>query len=332
MVEYDIVLNNIRLRVICDQKYISEINKLMLGHAYIEEAKGTPTYRTIIHDNSKTINGQKFKLIDKWFDNATADVYINNIEKTVYLVNMDASNIKNKNLLVQYFICNVFNRLLEEQGYYAFHSSSVEKNGNGIAFVGRRNVGKTNCMLNMMNDGFNSVTNDKLGIQYDDRNLNGYGIAQDVSIRMDKSFRDQIRNKKYIPFAEREGVALSEKNKLDGNSIHLDSVELAKLNGVNQVPTTKIKNIIFPKYDKTIRKVKVTKVNSYNSKIILLDQSLPMVHETTSFLKYIHSTDVQINSKDKTIDKMCTLDNYEIIQGENSTEDFIKTVKKITNI
>ena len=57
-----------------------------------------------------------------------------------------------------------------------------------------------------------------------------------------------------------------------------------------------------------------------------------MVHETTSFLKYIYSTDVQINSKDKTIDKMCTLDNYEIIQGENSTEDFIKTVKKITNI
>ena len=49
----------------------------------------------------------------------------------------------------------------------------------------------------MMNAGFNSVTNDKIAVQFDGKHINAYGVAQDVSIRLTKSFREQEQNKKY---------------------------------------------------------------------------------------------------------------------------------------
>ncbi len=330
MVEFDIVLWDIRLRVICENYKKDLIAELMKGHAFIDDPQGVPTYNLLLTDGGITWkNGEYFNVVDEWYDNASCDVWIDNPNKIVYMTNINASSIKYRNSLIQYFACNLFNRLLEERGYIAFHSSAVDKDGDGIAFIGARNAGKTNCMLNMMSAGFNSVTNDKLAVQYDGTDLNGYGVAQDVSIRMDLGFRSQEQNKKYLPYAEREGLVLSDENKLEGNNIHLESVELAHLNGVEQVPQTRIRHIIFPRYDSGITDVIVTPASPSRSKEIIDAQRLSLVHPTKSFFRLVNTGRMPYYSEQETLEQMYNLDNYEIVQGENSTESFVKTLKKI---
>ena len=329
MVEFDIVLDDIRLRVICEDYKKGLITELMRGHSYIEEPRGVATYNLLLTDGELKTKGTFIRMIDKWYDNATCDVWIDNPNRFVYMGNINASSIKYRNLLIQYFTCNLFNRLIEEKGYIAFHSSAVTKDGNGLAFIGARNAGKTNCMLNMMENGFDSITNDKLGIRYDGSHLNGYGVAQDVSIRMDLGFRSQERHKKYIPYAEREGIVLADENRLEGNSIHLESVELAHLNGVEQVPQTRINHIIFPKYDSTIEEVIVRPATKEKSREVIESQRLPIVHDTTSFFSLVQTGRMPYYSEQETLNAMCGLENYEIIQGERSTDSFVKTLKKI---
>jgi hypothetical protein len=243
--------------------------------------------------------------------------------------NIKASTEEYRKKVIQYFTCNLFNRLIEEKGYIAFHSSAVEKDGDGLAFIGARNAGKTNCMLNMMDGGFNSITNDKLAMQYDGVNLNGYGVAQDVSIRMDLGFRSQEKNKKYLPYAEREGLVFTDENKMDGNNIHLDSVELAHLNGVEQVPETHIRHIIFPKYDSSIEEAIVRRIEPDKAKELILSQRLPIVHDTNKFLYLVNTGRIAYYSEDEIIRQMNLLDNYEVIQGEKSADSFVKKLTKI---
>ncbi len=311
MVEFDIVLSDIRLRVLCESYKKGLICELMKGHSYIEEPKGIATYNLVLTDKELTkLNGTYVRKIDKWFDNAACDIWIDNPNRVVYMGNIKASTEEYRKKVIQYFTCNLFNRLIEEKGYIAFHSSAVEKDGDGLAFIGARNAGKTNCMLNMMDGGFNSITNDKLAMQYDGVNLNGYGVAQDVSIRMDLGFRSQEKNKKYLPYAEREGLVFTDENKMDGNNIHLDSVELAHLNGVEQVPETHIRHIIFPKYDSSIEEAIVRRIEPDKAKELILSQRLPIVHDTNKFLYLVNTGRIAYYSEDEIIRQMNLLDNY----------------------
>ncbi len=330
MVEFDIVLEDVRLRVICERYKKGLIEELMGGHAFIEEPIGESTYNLLLTDSELSWeHGTYINMVDKWFDNASCDVWIDNPNKIVYMTNIDAKKKEHYKQMIQYFVCNLFNRLLEEKGYIAFHSSCVSKDGNGLAFIGARNAGKTNCMLNMMDAGFDSVTNDKLAMQYDGYGLDGYGVAQDVSIRMDLGFRSQERNKKYLEYAKRQGIVLSDENKLEGNNIHLESRELAHINGVEQIPQTRINHIIFPKYDSSVSEVILTPASYERSKEIINSQRLPLVHDTKSFFSLVNTGRKPIFDEEETLRQIYGLDNYEIIQGEKSTDSFVKTLKKI---
>ena len=330
MCEFDINIKEIKLRVYCE-KYKKELIKaLMTGHSYISEPVGIPTFNLVMFDNYTPKNCELYtKMIDKWFDNASCDVWINNNSKTVYMSNIEASNEKWRNLLIQYFTCNLFNRLLEEIGYISFHSSCVEIDNKGVAFIAPRNYGKTNCMLNMMNAGFNSVTNDKIAIQFDGEKFNAYGVAQDVSIRLSKNFRMQAQNKKYIPYAIKQNVELNDNSLLEGNNIHLGSVELANLNNVNQVPTTTLKHIIFPNYDSNTSNAVFSKLTFDEITYLLESQKLPLVHDTTSFFKYVNSGNQPTYDEITTITKLKEMESYKVIQGENSRDDFVYKIKKL---
>jgi len=330
MCEFDICLNYIRLRVVCENYKKKIIEELMTGHSFIEKSKSEPTYTLILLDNYEPKHYNHYvKMVDKWFDNATCDVWIDNNSKTVYMSNINASQDKWRNLLVQYFTCNLFNRLLEEIGYIAFHSSCIEKDGNGVAFIAPRNSGKTNCMLNMMNAGYNSVTNDKLAVQFDGHKLNVYGVAQDVSIRLTKSFREQPQNKKYICFASEQNIKIVDQNLLEGNNIHLNSVQLAQLNGVNQVPNTLLCNIIFPNYDSNLTEAIFTKLSYDETTRLLETQKLSLVHDTTIFFKDVNSGNKAEYDSIRTLEELKKLISYSVIQGENTTNDFVIKVKKL---
>lgn len=328
MNEFDITLNEIKLRVYCEDYKALPIKNLMKGHSYIKEPVGVPTYTLILTENIKPKQYNLYlRMIDKWFDNASCDVWIDNYSKTVYMNNINASQQKWNDNLIQYFTCNLFNRLLEEKGFIAFHSSCVDIDGNGIAFIGPRNSGKTTCMLTLMEEGYNSVTNDKLAIKYDGNNFFGYGVAQDVSIRMSPSFRNLPQNKKYLKYVEEQNVKLYDENKLEGGNIHLESVELASINNVKQIPFTNIKNFIYPNYNSSVIDAEFKLMNKDEKLSLLQSQNLPLVHDSTYFFREVSTSSGLFYSKEELISKIIENDFYFVAQGENSRESFVNKIK-----
>ena len=116
MVEFDIVLEDIRLRIICESYKKGLIQELMGGHAFIDEPVGEATYNLLLTDSEISWeHGTYIRMVDKWFDNASCDVWIDNPNRIVYMTNIDAKKNEHYKQMIQYFVCNLFNRLLEEK-------------------------------------------------------------------------------------------------------------------------------------------------------------------------------------------------------------------------
>ena len=117
MIEFDIVYRDIKLRVICKENFSIMIKNHLRGHVKFCEPIGNATYNLHISEDSNIKNGLYGKIVDKWFNYATADCYIDDKNKICYLNNMCTDGIENLALLIQYFAGNVLNRLLEIKGY-----------------------------------------------------------------------------------------------------------------------------------------------------------------------------------------------------------------------
>jgi len=330
MIEFDVVYKDIKLRIICKESFVIMIKKHLEGHVKFEEPNGKATYTLNISEDKTIKKGLYGKIIDKWFNYATADCYIDDTNKICYLNNMAADGIENLTLLIQYFTGNVLNRLLEIKGYIAFHSSCVEKDGNGVLFVAGRNSGKTVCMLNMMHHGWNSVTNDKCAINEENGIFNAYGIAQSVSIRMSKEFRSLPENQKYVEYGLRIGKMFSDKNMLEGNNITMNDIELANINGVIQVEDAVLKTLFVPKYNPLIKEPIFTQMTEIEILKILREQLLPLVHDTTIFLKNMHLDDEIIYNPGIIINKLIELPSYYCQQNEYTTKEFVEKVRTLS--
>ena len=327
MKKLSLTYNNIILNVVCDD-YIERLIKYHFkNHLMFSKYDINPTYTLIISENISKPNGKYYLMTDKWFDNATLDCYIDNDSKICFSTNFRASTLKYKELLIQYFVANLFNRLLEIEGYLGVHSSCVEQNGNGVLFVAGRNSGKTICMLNLMNDGFNSVTNDKIALKYIGHQVIGYGIAQSVSIRLSPEFCAQPENQKYVKLALERDINIKNQNMLEGNNIVLNDIELADLNNVNQVFDTSISCIITPTYDPHIKTPIFQRLKPEQIRNSIVDQYMSLVHDTTSFFKDIKLGE-EIN-RDTTLEKIVNIPSYLCKQNENTTKEFVDTIRKL---
>lgn len=327
MKEFSLVYNNIVLNVICDEYMERLIKEHFKNHLLFSEYKSNPTYTLVISENISKPTGKYYRMIDKWFDNATLDCYIDNNSKICYSTNFQASTLEYKYLLIQYFVANLFNRFLEIEGYLGVHSSCVEQGGKGVLFVAGRNSGKTICMLNLMNNGFNSVTNDKIALKYDGKQIVGYGIAQSVSIRLSPEFCAQPENQKYVKLALERGIDIKNQNMLEGNNIVLNDSELADLNNVNQVFDTPISCIIAPSYDPYIACPIFQRLKKEQIRNLIVDQYMSLVHDTTIFFR-----DIQLGgeiSRNITLENIVNIPSYSCRQNENTTREFTDTIRKL---
>ena len=219
---------DINIKVECNSTIKNLITENLKGHVNFLDDVYNETYRLVIADeiNGKGIKGQ---MVDKWFDNAMLDCYIDNTNRICYATNFRASTQKNKELLIQYFVANLFYRFLEIDGYIGIHSACVETDNKGILFVADRMSGKTNCILNLMHDGFNFVANKKVALKKCEDDIIGYGVSQPVSIRLSPSFCSQPQNYKYVELAKKRGIIIKNEDALEGNNICIDESELVKL-------------------------------------------------------------------------------------------------------
>ncbi len=329
MKTFDIVVKNIKLRVICDENQMPLIFEHFKGFAKICPPVGQPNY-TLITSNDPEYKLKVFNTAhDKWFNNASVDYFIDNENKTCTLNNIQGQSISDKNSLLQFSVGNVFNRLLKLEGYIAFHSSCVEKDGKSVAFLGYRNSGKTNCMLNLMNAGYNSVSNDKIAVTIEDGKLVVIGISQDVSIRLSPEFVGQEQNKKYLPIIKEQNISIPAHSQINGQSLHMSPMQLAEINHVKQINTSSLDLIVFPAYQEDSKELITEKVEDENLYQLLSNQLVPLVHETKSFLDEIYYQSPNFVSKEDVLRTMCKLSSYKFIQNEHTYDDFIKKIEDL---
>ena len=101
MKEFSLVYNNIVLNVICDEYIEQLIKEHFKNHLLFSECNSNLTYTLIISENILKPNGKYYRMVDKWFDNATLDCYIDNSSKMCFATNFQASTIEYRNLLIQ---------------------------------------------------------------------------------------------------------------------------------------------------------------------------------------------------------------------------------------
>lgn len=329
MVEFDIIYRNIHLRICCNGEYENIIKNSFLNHVIISEAVGTPTYTLVISQNITNYSGNHYKLVDKWLDNATLDCYIDNTNRICYATNLSSKDNKHIKLQVEYFTANFFKRFLELSGYIGLHSSCVEKENQGILFVAERYNGKTICMLNMMNYGYNIVTNEITALKKIKDQLIGYGIAQDISIRLSHEFCKQDINQKYVDLASKKGISLLNKNSLDGDKLHISDIDLANLNNVAISMDASISSIIRPCYNPYIEHPIFEKLTKDQLRELLYSQYRTLVHETADYLSNIKISGVNEKQRYGTFDDIVSIPAYYCQQNEKTTLEFVKMIEKI---
>lgn len=331
MEEFDLVYKNIILRICCASEIAKIVKEHFLGHVIVKEPSGDATVTLIVSEKLIIKNCEKYSKVDKWFNYASLDFYIDNLNRQCYITNINAQNDKEKDLLISSSIANVFNRILELEGYIGVHASCVEKDDCGLLFVAERNSGKTVCMLNLMDKGFNIVANDIVALKKDNGNLMAYGIAQSSSIRLSPSFCKQSSNEKYVKLAKERNIQIQDKDMLDGNNLHLSDYELAKLNNVSQTIDVPIKAIVRPYYDPTVEKIVLYPMPIEHTRELIYSQYKSLVHETSDFLINLKLDGVDEAERYKHFEDIISVPAYYCRQNENTTEEFVRKMNNIRN-
>lgn len=332
MKKFALIYRSICLNVICDDEFENVIKQHFCNsQRIIYTSPENPTYTIMITAHIRTIDGNYHKMVDKWFNYSTLDCWIDNNKKTCYIANFHADCDTNKNLTIQYFTSNLFNRLLELNGYCGIHSSCIEKNGNGIIFVGERLAGKTTCMLNLLSNGFNLVNNDTAAIKYfkNEKKVEAFSIIKNIFIRMNKSFSTQPQNQQYLQIAKKQHVKCDDEVKLEENRIILTPLELAQLNNIEFIPSVTLKAIIIPRYNPSLKHLRITLQDTAIYRDFFTSQILPLVHDTTSFLSDISIFNSEICSVESCISGLSLLPCYLCEHNENTIFCLSNTLQEI---
>ena len=332
MKNFALVYRSICLNVVCDDEFEDVIKQHFCGSKkIISTSSKNPTYTIMVTAHIRTIDGIYHKMVDKWFNYSTLDCWIDNVKKICYISNFHADCNTNRNLTIQYFTSNLFNRLLELKGYHGIHSSCVEKDGNGIIFIGKRLAGKTTCMLHLLNSGFNLVNNDTAAIKYfeTEKQVEVFSIVKNIFIRMNKNFSTQPQNQKYLKIAKEQNIKCDDEVKLEENRIILTPLDLAQLNNIEFIPSVTLKAIVIPQYNPNLKTLRITLHNAAIYQEFFISQILPLVHDTTSFLSDISISNSETSSIEECISGLSLLPCYLCEHNENTLIDLSNSLQDI---
>lgn len=332
MKNFALFYRDIYLNIVCDDEFENIIKQHFCNSKkIISKSSKKPTYTLIISSITKNIDGIHHKKVDKWFNGSTLDCWINNDTSTCYISNFYADCDKNRNLNIQYFTSNLFNRLLELNGYCGIHSSCVSYNGNGIIFIGNRLSGKTTCMLHLLNHGFTFLNNDITAIKYFEtkKQIEAFTIINDIYIRMNKSFSTQKQNQKYLQIAKNQLVKYDDKVKLEENRIVLTPFELIKLNNTEFIPSVPIKTIIIPQYNPDLNYLRITLQDSLKYRNFFTSQIVPLVYDSNSFLSDVFISNSKICSTENCISELSLCPCYLCEYNENTLPDLHDKIRNI---
>lgn len=136
-----------------------------------------------------------------------------------------------------------------------FHGGCIEKNNQGIAFLGHKKSGKTTNIINLLSaTGYSYVSNDDISFCVDKGKIVAYGWPRAINIRLDTlpyiSRLTQLRELNFLALKHPDNKELCYLNK--NKSIIMYPFELAEVCGISIKKQVELKYIIFPEFSDEI--------------------------------------------------------------------------------
>ncbi len=191
---------------------------------------------------------------------------VNNENNSCKVFFLDSYDKEAKKKIARNFITNLFIRLYQLKGALLLHCSCVEKDNNAVIIVGNANCGKTVTMLNLLDFGFNFITNDFLIVDKNDNRLEFLPSPQFIGIRRSRKWLELEKNKKYDSLKSEGYIRVAE------DRIYMSPQDLISLNNVNIGNIcSELKIIVIPQYTPNSKYCCIVANN--NQKMEILDSN-----------------------------------------------------------
>ncbi len=233
---------------------------------------------------------------------------------------LDSYDKEAKKKIARNFITNLFIRLYQLKGALLLHCSCVEKDNKSVIIVGKANSGKTVTMLNLLDFGFNFITNDFLIVDKNNNKLEFLPSPQFIGIRRSSRWLELEKNKKYASLKSEGYIRVAE------DRIYMSPQDLINLNNVNIGNIcSELKMIVIPQYTpnsdyccvvaNNSQKIKILDNNKFNNFIEYSSQE--------SYDNDFYKIDTYIknrNIKNDIFNELINNQTYIIKQNENNME------------
>lgn len=318
------------LKVVCEPAVEVELRKHFCDEMFFDVLESTtPDFTLIIGAPGYGDDCICFQHHNDFFHGAEMTCWISNTQRCCWIDALSAPTQTDAMLCLRYFCSNVFNRLLELDGYLGIHSSCVVYRGMGVVFIGDRLAGKTTSMLTLIDAGFDLVCNDESAMKYnaqEDR-IDVFGIHNDVYIRMREHLCRQRFGKKYQSIASQQGIEIVNSAGISENRIIVSHKQLSALNNVALLPATCADLVILPQYSPGLSTARFTTVGEEESVPYLLGQETELIHDSTLFLYEMCLPNCMAGNLRELVRSLARRPCYRCEYNENTAQDFINQIK-----
>lgn len=198
-----------------------------------------------------TLNNDFENIYEKVRINEPIKKFMVNLKKKIVVI-AEPSDDNWRHHIVIRVVRDMYRIYLIQNGGVPLHGGMIEKDGIGIAVLGRKKTGKTTTLLSMMDSSTNFIANDDLIISYYD-DIKGHGSTRTISIR-----KDTLKYISCIPVEYTASNPLNE-TKLNENYLFLKPIELFSNNIKFEA---NICLFIFPTFNSTIEGRKISMLNN----------------------------------------------------------------------
>lgn len=245
-------------------------------------APDTITFSVVISDNVVEPNGDCHHVVNRSLNDASLECWINTEQKKCVLTNIKADSQYNMDRLLCFFCSNLFEKLLEREGFVALHCSCLERNGRVVTFVGDRMSGKTTAELMLLGKGYNLVSNDCALFRYNAQNhhIDVAGVIEDIFIREKSCYYKEI-----IQACSDFSIAVRKMKEAETQKqrLLLTHKDLAKIYNTEWVARGTLCAVVFPHFNPETGMLEAHRIRDVLPQIIE-KHKIEIGHDSTDFL------------------------------------------------
>ncbi|MDD2377813.1 MAG: hypothetical protein PHE05_03175 [Bacilli bacterium] len=247
-----------------------------------------------------------YDIKDKEVEDSTYN-YIKSNEDglTIYL---DDYNQPKKQFAKRIFT-NSFVRAFQKNDYIIIHGACVKDQDGNSLIIGDKGSGKTTTLINLINNGYTFVSNDKVAVKLTNGKVITCGIPFSMGIiKKDAEVMYNFDIKRFYS---------------TGDKIYLKVSDIPNFFNTYIENKGRLKQILFTDYQPTIDALKMVKVDN-NLNAIGDNILVNAVSEQKQYLNDLLKVDV----KHHDLDYLNQINGYIVSQNKDTTEELLETLKQ----